>query len=163
MYKPPFIRSAYNYDMDHATAEDPTTTIEPGESITQQEFAKESDINYIAERYGLTGTMPQVLDLPRYGDFSGVYDFATANQVIIDANKSFMELPAKLRARFQNNPQALLEFMSDPDNYEEAVALKLVDAKTTTATTMGDTPPKPKETPTGKGEETPPPPKPVTT
>lgn len=142
--------------MDAETAvEALTSSGEPGESMTQQEFAQESDINYIAERYGLTGKMPQVLDLPTYGDFTGVFDYATANQVLIDAQTSFMQLPAKVRARFQNNPQALLEFLADETNREEAVALKLVNEKTPMEPPIK---PQAKETPTGKGEETPTPP-----
>lgn len=116
-------------------------------SMTQQEFAEETDINYIAERYGLNGTIPQVLELPRYGDFTGLFDYQSAQNAVIEGKRQFMTLPAKVRARFQNDPQQLLTFLEDPENREEAIAIGLVEKP-------GPKPPEPQ--PVGKGEETPP-------
>lgn len=95
-------------------------------SLTQQQFAEESDINFIADKFKLTGEMPQVLDLPQYGDFTGIFDFQTAHNSVIEANKQFMTLPAKMRARFDNNPQKLLEFLENEENRDEAIFLGLV-------------------------------------
>lgn len=122
--KPPFMRTPYNYDMDEAS--EATGLSCPDKSLAQQEFKEESDINYIAERYGLTGEMPQVLDLPQYGDFTGIFDFQTAQNAVVEAKQQFMTLPAKMRARFNNSPQALLEFLADEDNRKEAEFLGLV-------------------------------------
>lgn len=115
--------------------EDPT--------LTQQQFVEESDINYIAERYGLTGEMPQVLDLPHYGDFSEIFDFQTAQNQVIEAKRQFMTLPAKIRARFRNSPQELLEFLADTDNKDEAIALGLVNKPQAPLQSTSDTPPTP--------------------
>lgn len=124
----PFVRSPYNYDMNQVSDE---TGLEcRDQSLTQQQFAEESDINYIADRYGLTGEIPQVLDLPGYGNFEGVFDFQTAQQAVIDARNAFMTLPAKLRTRFDNDPQKLIEFMDkakmDVDTAKEAEFLGLL-------------------------------------
>jgi len=40
-----------------------------------------------------------------------------------------MELPAKMRARFHNDPQELLEFISNEENRAEAEKLGLVAKK----------------------------------
>ena len=37
-----------------------------------------------------------------------------------------MELPAKVRARFDNDPQMFLEFVASEDNRQEAVELGLI-------------------------------------
>lgn len=121
--KPPFVRSPYNYDVNQVSDDTGLKCTEP--SLTQQQFAEESDINFIADRYGLTGELPTVVNAPRYGDFTGIYDFQSANNAVIAARASFMELPAKLRARFNNDPQQLLNFIEDPENKEEGIFLGL--------------------------------------
>lgn len=134
---PPFVRSAYNYDTDEASNETGLSCPEP--TLTQQQFVEESDINFIAERYGLTGEMPQVLDLPRYGNFEGIFDFQSAQNAVVQANQQFMTLPAKMRARFNNSPQQLLEFLGDPENRKEAEFLGLVNPpKRAPEPSMGD-------------------------
>lgn len=124
-HTPPFVRSAYNYDTNKASDESGLRCEDP--SLAQQQFAEESDINYIAERYGLTGELPQVLDLPRYGNFEGIFDFQTAQNAVILAKQQFMTLPAKLRSRFDNDPQKLLTFLENPDNRAEAEFLGLME------------------------------------
>lgn len=121
-----FVRTPYNYDADKVSTD--TGLLCKDKSLTQQEFAEESNINYIAERYGLTGELPTVTRLPTYGTFEGVFDFQTAQNAIRAAQEGFMELPAKLRARFDNSPQKLMEFMDNPENLDEARKLGLVNA-----------------------------------
>lgn len=120
----PFMRSANNYDTDLVSRE---TGLEcKDESRTQQQFAEECDINFIADQFGLTGELPTVLDLPKQGDFTGIFDFQSAMNQVVHAQQQFLTLPAKLRARFDNSPQKLLDFMGDPENREEAERLGLV-------------------------------------
>lgn len=123
-HKPPFVRSAYNYDMDENSTK--TGLKCEDKSLAQQEFKDECDINFIADRYALTGEMPQVVNVPQYGDFTGVFDFQSAQNAVRKAIEDFMELPAKLRARFDNSPQKLLDFMENPDNRKEAEFLGLL-------------------------------------
>ena len=49
--------------------------------------------------------------------------------VIVQARESFMTLPAKTRARFQNDPQQFMEFMHDENNFDEIVKLKLATVR----------------------------------
>ena len=121
-----FLRSAYNYDTDKVSLE---TGLEcdPDDNRTQQQFAEEADINTIVARFGLTGELPDVVRVPQSGDFTGVSDFQSAMQAVRAAEEGFMELPAALRARFQNDPQRLLEFMEDDRNKDEAIKLGLVN------------------------------------
>lgn len=95
-------------------------------SLAQQQFRDESDPVYIAEKFGLTGELPTVLQLPSYGDYTGVFDYQTAMNTIVAGQRSFMELPAKVRARFSNDPQEFLQFCADESNLEEARRLGLL-------------------------------------
>lgn len=127
---PPFVRNPYNYDTNAASDESGLKCED--KSLTQQQFAEESDINYIADRYGLTGQLPQVLTLPEYADYNGIFDFQSAQNAVINAKQEFLTLPAKIRSRFDNNPQRLLEFLANPENREEAEFLGLTTKKETT-------------------------------
>lgn len=122
--KPPFLRSAFNYDMDAVSRETGSVNAEP--TMAQQQFRDEVDINTIVARFGLTGEMPEDFRAPEYGDFSDVVDFQSAQNAVLAASAAFMEMPAGMRARFDNNPQQLMEFLADRANLDEARKLGLV-------------------------------------
>lgn len=120
-------RAAFGYDVEAASNESAVETVGP--SLTQQSMAEDADINVIMDRFGLTGRMPENPRVPMYGDFDTVFDYQSALNAVSDAYDSFMELPAKVRQRFDNNPQKLLEFLSHDDNMEEAQRLGLLREK----------------------------------
>jgi len=113
---------------------------------THQEFKVECDINSIMARYQATGVMPQPWKSPpqpMWGDFASAPEFFEAQQLLLDARQSFMNLPAKVRTRFNNNPGELLAFVQDPNNTDEARTLGLVDpAPPPAAAAPPPTPPK---------------------
>lgn len=125
--KPPFLRTAYNYDMNQASVDSGLKCEDP--TLAQQQFLEECDINTIVERFGLSGEVPTAVAMPTYDDFSGVNDFQTAMNAVLDAQARFMELPAKVRSRFDNDPQKLLEFLAVDANREEAQYLGLLQPK----------------------------------
>lgn len=120
----PFLRTPYNYDRDAVSDQTGLSCGEP--TRTQQSFKDECDINVIMERFGKTGQVPGNLRVPSYDDFTGVTDFQSAMNAVREASENFMELPAKVRARFDNDPQLFLEFVASEDNRQEAVDLGLV-------------------------------------
>lgn len=120
-----FVRNPYNYDADKVSLETGLTCKD--KTLTQQHFKDECDINVIVERFGLTGEMPQVLNMPTYGDFTGIFDFQSAMNTVRQAEEAFMTLPANMRARFHNQPHELLEFLNDDNNKDEAIKLGLVN------------------------------------
>lgn len=126
MFENAFVRSASNYDVDEASL-DSGLFCPPEEGVTQQQFAEEVDINTIVKRFGLTGELPDVVKIPQSGDFTSVVDFKSAMDAIRSAEAGFMELPADLRARFENDPQRLMDFMENPGNLDEARKLGLVN------------------------------------
>lgn len=114
----PFLRTPYNYDRDAATLLHGLVNLEP--TRTQQQFKDECDINVIVERFGITGQLPEHVRVPVDGDFTGVTDFQSALNLVMEAERAFMEFPANVRERFQNDPGQLVAFVSDPGNLEEA-------------------------------------------
>lgn len=142
-----FVRNPYNYDVNDASEE---TGLEcKDKSLAQQQFVEESDINYIAERFKLNGTIPLMPDGFVWGAaMENVFDYQTAMNAVVAGDRAFMQLPAKIRARFQNNPQQLMEFLADKDNELEARKLGLLKPlEPAQTTTTGGTPIPPKEPP----------------
>jgi hypothetical protein len=123
----PFLRTPYNYDTIAASDESGVACEEP--SLAQQQFKDECDINNILRQFNITGQLPDAPLSPKYGDFSGINDYKTALDRVIAADEEFMNLPAQLRARFENEPNNLIEFLENEQNREEAVKLGLVEPK----------------------------------
>jgi len=125
--KLPFVRNPYNYDMALVSQETGLACQDP--SLAQQHMKDECDINVIVERFGVTGQLPVRAIEPSYGDFSGVSDYHTALNKIRAADEAFMALPAKLRAKFDHDPNALLNFLENEANKDEAIQLGLIDGQ----------------------------------
>ena len=123
----PFLRTPYNYDTNAASNESGVACEEP--SLAQQHFKDECDINNILRQFNITGLLPESTLSPRYGDFSGITDYHTALNAVISAESEFERLPAQIRARFDNDPEQLINFISDENNRAEAEKLGLVDRK----------------------------------
>ena len=123
----PFVRNPYNYDMALVSQETGLACQDP--SLAQQHMKDECDINVIVERFGVTGHLPVKAIEPSYGDFSGVSDYHTALNKIKAADEAFMALPAKLRAKFDHDPNALLNFLENEQNRDEAIELGLIDGE----------------------------------
>ena len=120
----PFLRTPYNYDTDAASNESGLHCEDA--SLAQQHFKDECDINNILRQFNITGLLPEHTLSPRYGDFSGITDYHSALNQVIAAEDEFMNLPADLRARFQNDPAQLIEFLENSQNKDEAIKLGLI-------------------------------------
>lgn len=121
----PFLRTANNYDRDQVSLEN-GTAIDP-ETTTQQQFKDETDINTIVKRFGLTGELPNGIGMPQSGDFTDAPDFHTAMNLIRDAESAFLKVPAEIRARFNNDPGEIINFMENAANRDEAIKLGFIE------------------------------------
>ena len=128
----PFFRTGFNYDTLVVSKQTSISDFEP--TLTQQHFKDECDINEILRQFNVTGQLPENVRVPQYGDFTGVFDYQSALNAVINAKEGFMALPADIRAMFGNDPQGLLEFVADDANYAKAVALGLIEAKSDSET-----------------------------
>ena len=123
-----FLRTPYNYDKDAASNESGLHCEDA--SLAQQHFKDECDINTILQKFNITGLLPEQTLSPRYGDFTGIGDYHTALNRVIAAQDEFDALPAQIRARFNNDPAQLIEFLENSDNRPEAEKLGLVEKAT---------------------------------
>ena len=120
-----FLRTPYNYDKDAASNESGLHCEDA--SLAQQHYKEECDINTILQRFNISGVLPEVPLSPRYGDFTGIGDYHTALNRVIAAQDEFDGLPATIRARFNNDPAQLIEFLDNSENRPEAEKLGLVE------------------------------------
>lgn len=95
------------------------------ESLTVQSEADEADINKIVARFIKTGVMPVNPRTPLNEAFLAPLEFREALDGIRKAEEAFMEYPAELRKKFDNDPAKFLEFTSNKDNLEEMYKLGL--------------------------------------
>lgn len=112
-----FVRNPYNYDRDEASNESGLECKD--KSLALQSQAQDADINVIVKRFGLTGLAPQVPVPPTYGDFEAVSDYREALDMIREADRSFMALPAEVRSKFDNDASRFVDFCMDKNNLDE--------------------------------------------
>jgi len=99
-------------------------------SKTKSEFADQCDIRNIVKRFKTTGQLPQINPniTENFGDATLYPTYEQATQIVTRANQSFAQLPSHIRSRFENDPNKLMEFMSDKENKDEAIKLGLLKA-----------------------------------
>ncbi len=97
-----------------------------GKTRAKQQFAKECDINNILKRFGKSGQLDHLAAKPpEYGVVEGS-DLHTLMNVVAEANSAYESLPDLLRDRF-SSPSALVAFLGDESNRDEAIDLGLVE------------------------------------
>lgn len=120
-----FLRTPFNYDTNVVSDETGLKCEDP--SLTVQSMAADADINNIVKRFGVTGTLPQSLVLPTYADYGDILDYHTAMNAIRKADEAFMELPADIRSRFDNDAGKFVAFCSDRGNLDELRSMGLAN------------------------------------
>lgn len=121
-------RDQYDEKADKA-ASDHCASVPVGESLTQQQFAKDADLNELVRIYGGIGRVPVTpLDPRKFGfvDMTGALDLRAILDIGREAVQHFESLPADLRARFHNRVDLLHDWVSDPRNTEECFKLGLL-------------------------------------
>lgn len=91
----------------------------PEESLTQQNQEADTNINNIVRRYTQTGELPVHTRPPLQEEFATVTTMQEAANLLIDAKHAFMEQPAAVRNRFNNDPAAFVEFCSNEENRDD--------------------------------------------
>jgi len=107
--------------VDFAVSNNSDTGIDNKEpSLTRQEFSDECDINVIMANYEKTGVVSHYSPRePVYLDLTVVPNFRDAMDMLIEADKAFMSLPAKVRKEFDNDARKFVEFAQDPANLDK--------------------------------------------
>lgn len=105
-------------------------TVNKEPSMAQQQYKDECDINNIMKKYSTTGEFTHLTSKEgRYADFSQIESYQEMLDTVRYAQDAFASLPAETRSRFRNDPGQLLEFVQNPENYDEGVKLGLVQPK----------------------------------
>lgn len=128
-------RTLYTYD-DAYSHEFGSANNEP--SMTQQSDMADADINIIMQRYGATGQLPQVQLEALSGDFTTVGDYRACVERIKAAEEAFMNVDAKVRKEFDNDPARFIEFVNNPENKEQLQKWGLAKQEPTKETTLAD-------------------------
>lgn len=116
-YEPVFLNSGFNCDRKQWSAQFRTNPV--GKSLTQQHEAEGTDINVIMARYLKSGELPVVPRPPQFGDFDTDLTYRDCMDILNEGKRSFMMLDAQVRAKFDNDPVAFLEFCDNPENLDE--------------------------------------------
>lgn len=93
---------------DASELSEATGTETGSESLVQQQFLEESDVNTIVRRFGLAPSVHADVAGGVYGDFTGIEDYQGAIAAIQRAEDGFMRLPPQVREKFDNDPGRLI-------------------------------------------------------
>lgn len=98
------------------------------DSMTTQEYGYCTDINNIIEGcYNPFVEDPK--DVVKGMQSFSPDDYEKSMFLIADAKSKFEELPSRIRERFNNNPAKLLQFVDNPQNFDEGVNLGIFNPR----------------------------------
>jgi phage internal scaffolding protein len=95
--------------------------------LVEQSHKKEVDINNIIKKHGgemIANTALLASASFRFDDVT-TNDFSEAMEILARAKESFDKLPPEIRSRFNHQPEAFLDYVQNPANTDELVALGL--------------------------------------
>lgn len=105
----------------------PVTDFKGDKGMTVQADRDDADINKIIARFNKSGQLPPTLNgEPFYGDVSEFDGLMEAKLKIQEADELFMQFPADVRERFDNDVVKMVDFLADEGNRKEAEDLGLV-------------------------------------
>jgi phage internal scaffolding protein len=133
------VKNPITYDRDKNSDLAKLVFVKP--SRTKQSFRDECDINNILRQFNVTGQLPSGSVQPQYGDFSGITDYQSALNSVMAAQDSFLQLPAKVRSKFDNDPALFIDWASDEANRDEMKALGLLREETVQAVVLSPSEP----------------------
>jgi hypothetical protein len=98
------LRTPYNYDRDEVSKN--TALISDSETLTQQNFKDETDLNIMIRKYGV---LP--VNEVNWKEFDATVipkDYQELQNMMLEADKAFMQLPAEVRKAADNDPTKFL-------------------------------------------------------
>lgn len=94
-------------------------------TLTQQHSKDEVDINNIMARYIKTGVLDHVTKYEAQYIETSECDYHQSMNIIRKADEMFLELPAKVRKQFDNDPGEFLSFVENPVNHSKLAEMGL--------------------------------------
>lgn len=98
-----------------------------GDTMTQQNFKDECDINTIMSKYRENGVLEHVTRFRgQYGELPDEVDYHNSANLVLEAEEMFAALPAKVRNHCDNDPAKFLQMVHDPERRDELEQLGLL-------------------------------------
>lgn len=102
-------------------------------SRTQQSYGESVQVDAVLKRYATQGFNPKnvglfqqtVAQMP-FGISDQHLDYQKQLNMVIEVRQYFEGLPSRIRAEFNNNPVAMIEFMADPANKQACIKMGLL-------------------------------------
>lgn len=122
------LRTPYNYDRDEVSKN--TALISDSETLTQQNFRDETDLNIMIRKYGV---LP--VSEVNWKEFDATVipqDYQQLQNMLREADQAFMDLPAEVRKAADNDPQkflAIVESQQAEIKRQERESAKLLKAE----------------------------------
>ena len=122
------LRTPYNYDRDEVSKN--TALISDSETLTQQNFRDETDLNIMIRKYGV---LP--VSEVNWKEFDATViptDYQQLQNMLREADQAFMDLPAEVRKAADNDPQkflAMVESRQAEIKAQERESAKLAKAE----------------------------------
>ena len=115
--------------------------IDPAENLTEQEHFGEVNIHEIMERARKTGQLSANYAVKEglSGDFETM-SYREMMDRINNAKEEFNKVPAEIRERFGNSPEAFVAFLGKEENVQEAVRLGLMQKRVEEPVTVDKAP-----------------------
>lgn len=124
LFSRPVLRGAYDDFSDRSHAGDLHCQ---DVSLADQSARDEADINVLVKRFGIgLSPMPVGARAPFFADISDLKSPHEMAQALVEAQATFMRLPAEVRSRFDNDPHAFVEFCSNDANYDDICDMGLL-------------------------------------
>lgn len=112
------LRTPYNYDRDQVSKN--TAVIFEDETLTQQNFKDDADLNIMIRKYGVLPV--QEVNWDEFDSSVIPSDYHQLQNQLIEADQAFMGLPAELRSQVDNDPAKLLALISQQEAEAKAAA-----------------------------------------
>ena len=112
------LRTPYNYDRDEVSKN--TALVFNDETLTQQNFKDDADLNIMIRKYGVLPV--QEVNWDEFDSSVIPSDYHQMQNQLIEADQAFMGLPAELRSQVDNDPAKLLALISQKEAEAKAEA-----------------------------------------
>lgn len=127
-----------------------------GSSLTEQQWKDYNNVSVLMQTYTQTKD-PEIFNRTKafYGDYTGIGDYESCLNQVLEAKESFESLPSDLRAKFRNDPRKFYEFVTDPNNKDQLHEIGLTDKPKKSAISPETTDSSPSDSPDPKYQEEP--------
>lgn len=102
-------------------------TINLTPSKTDQQYKEDCDTNTIINKFRKTGQITHLAQRQgSFADVSQIPDLLPSLEKLQEAADHFQTLPSKIRTKFNNSIENLVQFLHNPDNTTEAINMGLI-------------------------------------